>query len=842
MKIQNILSFLLIILVVGCNINKSLAQNNILFQENFDNNYLHWMTGNTLEYSAAVQNGNYEIAYKQEQGIWYFWQSIPIHVDTSYKIEAMIQPKLEGKNSVYGLVWGVYDVNNYNAFLVSNMGKVSVITCRGGEFKTIVDWTEGANYQNNQSHQLVIHYQQGEMGFWVDNKKLITTPHLAFKGGFAGFVISGKTAAKVDYLRVYQNRTINLVDDAIQGFEKENIGSSVNSIYQELHPIIAPDGQSLYLTRKGHPDNLGEDKKDDAWISYKQVDGSWGKAKPLGFPINNDNHNQVISVSPDNNTLLLGNTYQSNGTFRGRGVSISHRQEDGSWGVPQEIFIDNFYNQNSVASLHLAANKNVLLTALERNDSRGHLDLYVSFRKSNGHFSQPKNLGDVINTPYEDGTPFLAADGKTLYFCSAGHGGYGSTDIFVTKRLDDTWTNWTPPKNLGPEVNTMYWEGHYSVTAQGSSAYLVSSNGENHIGGDDIYKVIPPLSARPEPILMVKGKVLDARTNLPLQSSILYHEQTTQKEMGRALSNKQKGKYQIVLPADNKYSFLTFKKGYYPESQVLEVGKIEEYTEIYRNIYLHPIAEGTKVPIHYLTFDEEGELEKKSTEELDRLAIFMDKFPRMEVEIEHDNTEELQTIQDYLSNKGIDSQRVTTEKKEEQTAFVITNLHTADKTVKRVGNFDKNIKVSTLNKGQTFRLQKMHFEADSANIEGVSANQLLELVQFLQKNKEINLEVGGHTNGLPATTYCDSLSTLRAKNAVNFLISRGIKAARLSYKGYGKRQPIATNATIYGRQRNQRIEIKITDAGKNTQVNISSISTYKIVPLDTVEHQSQSPK
>ena len=152
-----------------------------------------------------------------------------------------------------------------------------------------------------------------------------------------------------------------------------------------------------------------------------------------------------------------------------------------------------------------------------------------------------------------------------------------------------------------------------------------------------------------------------------------------------------------------------------------------------------------------------------------------------------------------------------------------------------VGDFDETIRVSTLRNGQVFRLEHLHYEADSATILGASAQELLGLVAFLQKNKNIHLEIGGHTNSLPSAVYCDSLSTLRARKAVAFLIENGVNENRLSYKGYGKKQPIATNETIHGRQRNQRIEIKIMDTGKKSQLNVSGVSTYKIVPIEPTE-------
>ncbi len=329
--------------------------------------------------------------------------------------------------------------------------------------------------------------------------------------------------------------------------------------------------------------------------------------------------------------------------------------------------------------------------------------------------------------------------------------------------------------------------------------------------------------------------MLDAQTKLPLQSRIQYYEEgATEKETGSALSNKQKGNYQMVLPGDHTYRFLTFKEGYYPAYKLLEVGPIEEYTELIQDIYLYPIEEGTKIPLHQLIFESgESSLDEEQQEELNRVIIFMKKYPLMEIALEHQEEDRLTMIQNYLEDKGVARKRVKTQLGEEEgTTFTITNLEVIDKTVQRVGDFDESIRVSTLRNGQIFRLGHLHYEADSTTIFGSSAQELLQLVAFLQKNKSIQLEIGGHTNSLPSATYCDSLSTLRARKAVDFLIENGVDENRLSYKGYGKQQPIATNETIAGRKQNQRIEIKITHTGKKSQINVSGVSTYKIVPIE----------
>jgi len=121
----------------------------------------------------------------------------------------------------------------------------------------------------------------------------------------------------------------------------------------------------------------------------------------------------------------------------------------------------------------------------------------------------------------------------------------------------------------------------------------------------------------------------------------------------------------------------------------------------------------------------------------------------------------------------------------------------------------KSLEIATLTLGQTIRVDKLYFEADSATIRPTSFAVLEEIYEFLKNNDKVIIEVGGHTNSLPEEEYCDRLSTSRAKNVAQYLYDRGIPQSRISYKGYGKRQPVATNQTVDGRKKNQRVEIKI---------------------------------
>lgn len=792
------------------------AQERIVFDENFDTNFWNWTQGNNNDYSAELRDGKYYLAYKQVQEYWCFWQPIPVSPDTLFYIESKIS--ILSETGSYGIIWGVKDSRNFNAFLVNSFGNCAVAICQNGQLIEVAKWTAIDGFNIKEAQVIGIRQKSGYLQYSINEKIILTSPVLKFRGGLMGFVLAGNTQIAVDYLKAQQDRAINLVDNPLQGTQRINLGANVNSTFSELHPLIAHDGQSLFLTRKGHPDNIGGEQRDDAWMAKKSTTGDWEKIQNLGFPINNSDHNQVIAVSADNNTLLLGNTYLPNGAPKDKGISISFKKEDGSWEIPQEVFIENFYNYNPLYSAYLAAGNQILLLSLERQDSYGYLDLYVSFLQANGNFSTPLNLGATINTLHEDSSPFLAADGKTLYFASNGHGGYGSTDIFVTRRLDESWQNWSVPQNLGSEINTERWEGYYSIDASGKTAYLSSSKGLGHIGAEDVYKIIPPSSSKPNPILFVKGKVFDAKTKNPLYSQIFYYDFIRNQQLGSALSNNKDGSYQIALPPDNQYSFLSFKNGYYPASEKIDIGKITAYTEREVNLYLHPIEIGETIPLNNVFFNENSDdLSKESGIELERLAFYMlEKHPEMTIELESKSTAKAEKIKEYLIKKGIDGQRIVpsnTLSKNSKNSFTITSLD-QDKNLVRKGNFDEvKDTIAKIQQGQIFRLNHTLFDADSTNITPTATKELLQLKDFLEKNPSITIEIGGHTNGLPEHDYCDRLSTARAKNVAQFLVSQGIPSHRIQYKGYGKRQPIATNDTLKGRQLNQRVEVKVLKSG-----------------------------
>jgi hypothetical protein len=144
---------------------------------------------------------------------------------------------------------------------------------------------------------------------------------------------------------------------------------------------------------------------------------------------------------------------------------------NGKWSAPVPIPISNDYNLSEQSNSFVSFNAGIILRAVERRETQGGRDLYISFW--NGETgTEPVNLGDRINTPFEESSPFLSSDNKTLYFASKGHPGYGGFDIFVSHRLDDSWTNWSEPQNLGPAVNGPLNEEFFSLADCEMYAYF----------------------------------------------------------------------------------------------------------------------------------------------------------------------------------------------------------------------------------------------------------------------------------------------------------------------------------------------------------------------------------
>lgn len=453
-------------------------------------------------------------------------------------------------------------------------------------------------------------------------------------------------------------------------FKPINLGEKVNSFYPELAPIISYDGSQLYFTRNLHPDNYGEEKKLDIWVSdFDKTNNEFSVAKNIGRPLNNEKANFVISVMPGNNELILGNVYLADGTPK-KGLSNSFT--DGKiWSMPEEIKINGFVNKSTKGvNFCISSSGKKMILSIDNDSAIGKNDLFISFIQKDGTWSEPKNLGRNVNTAASEETPFLASDEKTLYFSTSGYPGFGLNDIFVTRRLDDSWTNWSEPINLGPVINSDGWDGYYTIPAAGDFAYFTST--KNSLGNEDIFKIELEEALKPTPVVLITGKVYNSKDGGSLSSKISYEDLKTGEEVGVVRSNPLTGEYKIILPAGKNYGFSADTKGFIAINENLDLTKIDSYKEIKTDLTMIPIEVGQKVRLNNIFFEfAKFDLLPESHLELNRVAGILKSNPKMQIEIQGhtDNIgsnernllmskNRAEAVYNYLISQGIDKSRL----------------------------------------------------------------------------------------------------------------------------------------------------------------------------------------
>lgn len=364
-----------------------------------------------------------------------------------------------------------------------------------------------------------------------------------------------------------------------QTSHKTRLPDEISKHQPTILPILTSDGKRLYFDRKHHPDNSGRTSDyDEIWFSDRLSNGTWSKPTSIGAPLNTMGSDVLCSLSPDDRTALVYGVYDKELPVKTEGFSITH-QHKGAWQFPTPIRIQNFYNRAKKYYARLAPDNRTLLLALQRDDALGGLDLYVSFRKESREigantdttleWTEPKHLGNVVNTGAYEGSPHLAADGKTLYFSSEGLGGSGVADLFVSRRLDDTWQKWSKPENLGNSINTREEDSAIDVSLDGMTAFFVSSNddiGTDTTNAKGIFTATLPDSLRHTGSMLLSGNVsvdsyLQRKYNISQSSRILIQAFRVNIENGKLVqtlvslteTTVEESKYALSLPADTRY-------------------------------------------------------------------------------------------------------------------------------------------------------------------------------------------------------------------------------------------------------------------------------------------------
>jgi outer membrane protein OmpA-like peptidoglycan-associated protein/tetratricopeptide (TPR) repeat protein len=521
-----------------------------------------------------------------------------------------------------------------------------------------------------------------------------------------------------------------MVADSLREFELnviiENLGPEINTPYNEHSPILSRDGNTLIFTSNRVDNPKMQESPEDVYIMTK-VNGKWSAPKKISNNINTKYNDAAASLSPDGKTLFLyselgaGDIYYS--TFEGT-----------DWTEPKPL------NKNINTALYwetcasLSPDGKKLYFASNREGGYGELDIYVSELDSKGQWGKAVNLGDKINTPGNEDSPFIHYDGHTLYFSSDGHRGLGNSDIFVSELKHGKWTK---PENIGYPINLWEYDGFFSISPDKKQAYY-STVKEGGMGGVDIYSIKflepkykpkppPPVAVAPKKkpakenyidatiqklkddkvVTLLKGKVIDENNAAPLAAVISLVDNETGKVMSKIYSDPETGDFELIIPHGGNYGVTTECAGYLFNSINFSLPKFTEYQELDTHIIMVRTEVGSKVVLRNIFFD--------------------------------------------------------------------------------VGKYDLK-------------------EASRAEAEKVYA--------LLVDNPELRVQINGHTDNTGDAATNKVLSLKRATSVVDFLVSKGIDASRVSAKGFGSERPIVSNDDEEGgREINRRTEIEVVGLG-----------------------------
>lgn len=660
----------------------------------------------TDEKEGYIDDGLYNFIYHEGSNYKFSTELLDVEdlSKSNYVIEAKIRYEDGEEDSQYGMIINMNnDASDFYMFTLSDNGYYKIQAYYSEEYHDQVGWTKTDAVNSEDWNVLRVERTNYLARYYINGVNVYNDTYFIPNGYWCGFYLTDEDQhIEVDYLKFWESeKSFNLIDNPLTDVEKVAI-DAINSPTAELSPKLSPDGKTIFFTRDDHPTRIGNTPNQDIWFS-QLVDGEWQEPELMPKPLNNGGANTLITITPDYNTAYLSNKYDKDGNSDGSGLSIAKKGISG-WKVPTSIEVENLYNNNKHVAYFISQDKKILFSAIEQEDTRGGMDIYISFLKEDGSYSAPKNLGDKINTFADDFNPFLAADNKTLYYASGGLPGYGKEDIWTIKRLDDTWLNWSEPKNLGPAINTSSQEYSFAISAKGDEAYMVTYQQDlpGYKGDGDIVKIQLSKSAQPDPVVLVYGKVLNQKTNEPISADINYFGLSDDKDYGSASSDPNTGEYKIILPRGVNYGFKSGAKGFGSVSQNLNVEQLEEYKEIERNLYLVP-----------------------------------------------------------------------------------------------------------LEVGQTVRLNNIFFDTGEATLREESENELENLKKLLNDNKDMTIEISGHTDDVGNDKNNMKLSSDRALAVLNWLLEQGISTEKVTSKGYGETKPIASNKTEEGKQKNRRVEFTI---------------------------------
>lgn len=370
----------------------------------------------------------------------------------------------------------------------------------------------------------------------------------------------------------------------------ENLGTAINSKYDEQTPCITADGSKLVFTTRrpqttDAPIDIEGDGKyfQDIYISnWDTINKKWLVSDEVSGSVNTDAHDACTSISPDGKQIFLYKNDLKDNESRGGDIFVS-KIINNKWKTPAPLGkpINTSYWEGGAC---ISPDSKTLFFISERKGGYGHADIWMVKRISKQEWGKPVNLGPEINSEYDEVGVFLAPDGKTLFFSSNGKGSMGSYDIFKCSLEGEKWSK---PVNLGYPINTVYKDGPLVVSADAKLAYFASERpgglGESDIYSADIsnYGIFEKDGKKKthSDLSILKGTVRDGFEGTGMIGVEIKITDDSGVLVASTITNEL-GEYFITLKGGVTYTIIIIKKGYklLEEKVELKVGKTETFS------------------------------------------------------------------------------------------------------------------------------------------------------------------------------------------------------------------------------------------------------------------------
>ncbi|MCU0469055.1 MAG: OmpA family protein [Arcicella sp.] len=441
------------------------------------------------------------------------------------------------------------------------------------------------------------------------------------------------------------------------------LSKTINKFQSQYFPVLTADRETLIFTGN-------QDSEENLYVSTKK-DSVWSSPVSISDKINTPENEGTASISADGRTLV----FTSCGGRKGFGscdLFIAYKQGD-NWTSPQNLGA-NINTNEWESQPSLSADGRTLYFVSDRKGSLGKRDIWVSKIDSTNTWGKAINLGNTINTIEDDLSPFIHANGKTLFFSSEGLVGMGGLDLYFSENQQGKWTK---PKNLGFPLNTHEDQVALFITADGKKAYYsLERDQDDKYRRAKIVEITLPesLQAKFKATSFLKGIVYDAQTKQKLQADIELIALKNNELVGKISSDTQTGSYTSVLSSGGQYAVFVSKKGYFFKSLNFDFSDKIGADKIL-DIPLEPIKKDSKEILNNIFFDTaKWDLKPESTVELDKLVALLKNNPSLPIEIsghtddvgkDNDNLilsqKRAKSVADFLIQKGINPTNIKAE-------------------------------------------------------------------------------------------------------------------------------------------------------------------------------------